>query len=102
MGSFGYSDSRADYFDSVHSWYKNRFNYDVKEEWLVKTPGIVFALATAIRAIYGKRGWGYNSAASVLSIFGLILGNKRRLINNPLIYKDDRYYIDFDDFEEKL
>ena len=101
-GIFGYSDSRADYFESVHSWYKNRFNYDVKEEWLVKTPGIVFALATAIRA-FTEKGDGVIIQQPVYYPFsGLILGNKRRLINNPLIYKDDRYYIDFDDFEEKI
>jgi cystathionine beta-lyase len=101
-GIFGYSDSRADYFNAVRNWYKNRFSYDVKEEWLVKTPGIVFALATAIRAFTAK-GDGVIIQQPVYYPFsGLVLSNERRLVNNPLIYKDGKYYIDFDDFEEKI
>ncbi|HZJ57212.1 MAG TPA: MalY/PatB family protein [Clostridia bacterium] len=101
-GIFGYSDSRADYFNAVHRWHKDRFNYDIKEEWLVKSPGIVFALATAIKA-FTEKGDGVIIQQPVYYPFsGMILNNERRVVNNPLIYKDGKYYMDFDDFEEKV
>ena len=49
-GIFGYSNSKAEYFNAVADWFKYNFNWNVKEEWLIKTPGIVFAVAVAVRA----------------------------------------------------
>ncbi|WP_286680329.1 aminotransferase class I/II-fold pyridoxal phosphate-dependent enzyme [Tepidanaerobacter sp. EBM-49] len=34
--------------------------------------------------------------------FRVIEENGRRLVNNPLIYKDGKYIMDFDDLEEKV
>ena len=49
-GIFGYSDTLTPYFEIVRSWMKRHHDWDVEEDWLVKTPGIVFALAMAVRA----------------------------------------------------
>lgn len=53
-GIYGYSDSKEDYFAAVSGWYHDHFDWDVKPEWLVKTPGVVFALAAAVRAYTEK------------------------------------------------
>ena len=45
-GIFGYSDTLEDYFRAVKSWYKRRFDWEIKSNWIIKTPGIVFALAS--------------------------------------------------------
>ena len=49
-GIFGYSEVKKPYFDSVAGWMKRHYDWDIREEWLVKTPGIVFALAMAVNA----------------------------------------------------
>lgn len=54
-GIFGYSDTKEEYFEAVQSWMKRRHDWDVCEKWLVKTPGIVFAIAMAVRA-FTKEG----------------------------------------------
>ena len=56
-GIFGYSDGKEGYFAAVQNWYRERFGWETKPEWLVKTPGVVFALAAAVRA-YTKEGDG--------------------------------------------
>src|SRR5262245_10357745 len=53
-GIFGYSESGPDYFEALQKWFSRRFNWQVQAEWLVKTPGVVFALNTAIRAFTEK------------------------------------------------
>ncbi len=102
-GIFGYSDSEENYFNALRGWMKQRHGWEVKESWLIKTPGIVFALAMAIRA-YTEEGDGVIIQQPVYYPFSeVIKDNGRRLINNPLVQdKDGNYHIDFVDFEEKL
>ncbi len=50
-GIYGYSETKRDYFRAVSGWYRRYFGFETQEEWLVKTPGVVFAIAAAIRAL---------------------------------------------------
>lgn len=102
-GIFGYSESEDDYFDALKSWMKRRHDWDVEESWLIKTPGIVFALAMAIKA-YTKEGDGVIIQQPVYYPFSEVINdNGRKLVNNPLVRDEDgRYGIDFDDFERKI
>ena len=54
-GIFGYSESRDDYFDVLKNWFERRHGWLIKPEWLVKTPGVVNAICTAVRAFTKKR-----------------------------------------------
>ena len=49
-GVFGYTESDDEYFEVLQNWFSTRFNWTPDRKWLVKTPGIVFALAMAVRA----------------------------------------------------
>lgn len=44
-GIFGYSEVQTPYFEILANWLKKHHNWDVQEKWLIKTPGVVFALA---------------------------------------------------------
>ena len=44
-GIFGYSEVQTPYFEIVANWMKTYHNWEPEEEWLIKTPGVVFALA---------------------------------------------------------
>ena len=46
-GVFGYTESDDEYFEVLKNWFTTRFNWTPEQKWLVKTPGIVFALAMA-------------------------------------------------------
>lgn len=102
-GIFGYSESDDKYFDAVSGWMKRHYNWDVHEEWLIKTPGIVFALAMAVKA-YSREGEGVLIQQPVYYPFSeVILDNKRKLVVSELKQADDgKYYIDYEDFEKKI
>lgn len=101
-GIFGYSDNNEEYFDAVHNWFLKHFNWDTKKEWLIKTPGVVFAIGAAIRALT-KEGDAVLIQRPVYYPFSaMIEQNNRTLINNPLIYENGHYSIDFKDFEQKI
>lgn len=101
-GIYGYSDSKDGYYQAIYSWYRSKFNYEIKKEWIVKTPGVVFALAQAVRA-FTKLGDGVIIQTPVYYPFKeVIIDNGRRVITNSLVLKNAHYEIDFDDFEEKI
>lgn len=101
-GIFGYSEGKEEYFQAVYGWYKKYFGWEVRREWLVKTPGIVFAISNIIRALT-KEGESVLIQQPVYYPFGkAITSNKRKLVNNPLKLVDGHYEIDFGDFEKKI
>lgn len=101
-GIFGYSESKQDYFEAIYNWYKNRFDWEVKQSWLVKTPGVVYAIAVAIRALTHIGDAVIIQQPVYYPFSESVLDNKRKLINNSLVYENGKYYIDFDDFEGKI
>lgn len=101
-GIFGYSEGKEAYFEAVKNWYKNNYSWEVKRNWLVKTQGVVFALAMAIRA-FTKEGEGVLIQQPVYYPFSeAIEDNNRILINNSLRNVNGHYEIDFEDFEKQI
>lgn len=101
-GIFGYSEGKDEYFDAVYNWYKNNFGWEVKRNWLVKTPGVVFGIAAAIRA-FSKEGEGVLIQKPVYYPFSEVIeDNNRVLVNNSLKNVNGHYEIDFEDFENKI
>ena len=69
----------------LQNWFTTRFNWTPDRKWLVKTPGIVFALAMAVRA-FTNEGEGVLINQPVYYPFSMVIDdNDRRLINVPLI-----------------
>lgn len=101
-GIFGYSESTEGYFDALQNWYFNYFGWKVRREWLVKTPGVVYAICAAIRALTNEGDAVLIQKPVYYPFSESILANKRTVVNNPLVYADGKYHIDFSDFEEKI
>lgn len=102
-GIFGYSEVKEAYFNAVAGWLKRHHNWDVKPDWLIKTPGVVFALAMAVRA-FTDIGDSVLIQQPVYYPFSEVIeDNKRVVVSNDLYLGEDyRYHIDFDDFEKKI
>lgn len=99
---FGYSESDEKYFNAVHDWYTKHFHWDTKIEWLTKTPGVVFALAMAVKA-FTQKGEGVLIQQPVYYPFTEVIeDNERKLVNSPLILKGEHYAIDFSDLEKQI
>lgn len=101
-GVFGYTEITPAYFEAVAGWYAARFGWQVKREWLVKTPSVVFAICAAIRA-FTKEGDAVLIQTPVYYPFTeSVRANDRKLVENRLVLEGDRYVIDFGDFEAKI
>lgn len=102
LGIYGYTDSKDDYFQTIAAWYRDYFDWKVEKKWLVKTPGVVFAIGIAIQALT-KEGDAVMIQQPVYYPFSAVVkDNDRILVNNALVLKDGHYEIDFEDFEKKI
>lgn len=102
-GIWGYSEAQESYFEALKDWMFRHHGWQVEPSWLVKTPGVVFALAMAIRA-FTKPGDGVLIQQPVYYPFGeVIRENGRKLVDNTLIQREDGHYeVDFADFAQKI
>ena len=101
-GIFGYSRPDDRYYDALKNWFRIRHNFDFENEDVVNTPGVVFAIAAAIRAFTNKGDSVLLQKPVYYPFENAIKKNERRVVNNPLVYKNGHYEIDFEDFEKKI
>lgn len=102
-GIFGYTETQTEYFNAIAGWMKNQHNWKVQEEWLIKTPGVVFALAMAVKAFTQKGDAVILQLPVYYPFMEVIRDNERKVVSSDLVLgNDNRYHIDFSDFENKI
>lgn len=101
-GIFGYSRPDSRYYAALKKWFKERHSYEIQDEWVVNTPGVCFALATAIKAFTVEGESVLVQKPVYYPFFNMIKSLGRNVVNSPLELKNGHYEIDFKDFEEKI
>lgn len=91
---YGYPVRSESYYQAVCAWMERRHGWKIKPEWLVYVPGVVPALNFAVHA-FTRPGDGVVIQPPVYYPFRKsILENGRRLLENPLVRRGDRYEMD--------
>ena len=102
---YGYSNVKPGdgYLEAVHGWMKRRHRWEVEPEWQLRTPGVCFAIAAAIRSLT-KPGEAVLIQQPVYYPFSsLIEKNGRQKVSSDLILDSDgSYRMDYDDLERKI
>lgn len=103
-GIYGYTDALDDYYSAVGKWIKKQYGYQVSENEIIKTPGVVYAIGAAINA-FTEKGDAVLIQEPVYYPFGSVVkDNGRKLVSSSLVYDSEktRYYVDINDFEKKI
>ena len=99
---YGYTVYPQRYYAAISEWMKKRFDWEIKEEWIVPCYGVVPSMNFAIEA-YSERGDGVVIQSPIYPPFASsVKRRKRTLYDNTLVYRNGRYEIDFEDFEAKI
>lgn len=101
-GIFGYGVPSSEINTVVKHWVKRRYKWDIKEEWLIPSSGVVTSIAFAIQALTEKGDKVLIQTPVYYPFYSMIENNGRKIVKNPLVLKNDKYEIDFNDFEDKL
>ena len=100
-GVYGYAAVPDAFYEAVINWFKRRHNWSIEKDWIMYTPGVVPSLSATIKALTQPGDKVITQTPAYNLFYTSIRNNKCVLSKNSLIYKDDTYYIDFDDLEEK-
>ncbi|WP_141046917.1 MalY/PatB family protein [Aliarcobacter cryaerophilus] len=99
---FGYTMVPNEYFEAEISWWKKRFNYEIKKEHIIPTAGVIPSLSAIIQT-FCKKDDKILIQTPVYHYFNIVIENNNcKTVTNSLIYENDKYEVDFIDFEEKL
>ena len=101
-GIFGYSVPDENFYETVKNWQKTEHDFDIARHWVVTTPGVVFAIACAIKAFTREEEAVIIQTPVYYPFKNMILANNRKLVTSSLFEKDGKWQIDFDDFEKKI
>ncbi len=96
----GYTGPTQAYYDAVVGFMKRRHNWDIKQEWLVQTGGVVSAFYNAVRMLT-EPGDGVMMFTPVYyPFYSAAKLQQRQLVRMPLTLQDGRYDIDYDLLEQ--
>jgi len=98
---FGYTRwNHSDYKGSIVTWFKERFAADVEEDWIIYSPSVIYSIARLIE-MNSTQGEGVVIQTPAYdAFFKTIKASKRKLVENPLLYRDGIYSLDFADLEK--
>lgn len=96
----GYAGPTAEYLEAVKGWMKRRHNYDIQNDWIVNSAGVVSAFFAAVRA-FTEVGDGVIIMPPVYyPFYNAINFAGRSVAKSPLVNNNGHYTIDFENLEE--
>lgn len=99
---FGYPANSSQVTTAFRSWLKIRHNWQVPEETITLSPGLLTGIASAIQ-ILSKKGDGIVVQTPAYNpFFTIIEKNGRTITRNPLLQQGRRFLIDFQNLENAL
>jgi cystathionine beta-lyase len=101
-GVYGYVRVPESYYQSVIQWFSRRHGWTMQREHILYTTGVVPAIAAILQGIT-RPGDRVLLQTPVYNCFYSCVRNAGNiLVENPLVFEDGRFRIDFEDFERKI
>lgn len=99
---FGYNLRLDSFYEALQLWQQKRFNWEIKREWVIATPGIVPAIALCLQC-FTEPGDSVLIQTPVYTPFHTtVTDHNRQLLCSALHNDNGVYSIDWDDFERKI
>lgn len=92
----GYSNRNEAYHQALMDWVKERHQWEIEKDWILFSPGVVPALSMLVMALTEPGDKVIVQPPVYFPFFSSVKQNKRRLLRNPLIWKENQYVMDLD------
>lgn len=101
-GIFGYTRPSQEYHDSIRNWLDKHHDWQIKQEWTSFIPGIVKGIGFVV-SCFTDRNDKIIIQPPVYHPFRIIPTlQHRKVIDNELILKENRYYMDLEGLKKKI
>ena len=99
---YGYTIVPDELFDAYIDWWDSRYNLKMSKEDMAYSVGVMPSISSMIRCLTEENDEILIQSPVYHVFFYVIEDNNRKVLENPLIYENGEYRIDFDDLDEKL
>lgn len=100
-GIFGYTKVPDSYYKATTDWFQRRHNWEIHSSDIIYTSGVVPAISAIIKALTQPGDKVIIQTPVYNCFFSSIRNNDCIASENELIYRDNTYYIDFEDLERR-
>ena len=101
-GVFGYTKVPDEYFQATIDWFSSRHALQMRRERMLYTSGVVPAVSAVIKAIAEPGSKIVVQTPAYNCFFSSIRNNGCQVLENPLVYEDSTYRMDFEDLQRKV
>ncbi|MEI6856254.1 MalY/PatB family protein [Psychrilyobacter sp.] len=98
---FGYTMENERYIGSLVNWVEKRHGYKLSGNKIAHSPTVITSLNLLIKTLTNEGDKVMIQSPTYPQFVKQIKNNNRKIVINELVEKEDRYEIDFIDFEEK-
>ena len=99
---YGYTIVPDELFQAYIGWWDRRYDFKMSREDMLYSIGVMPSISSMIRCLTDV-GDNILIQTPVYHVFFYVIeDNNRNVLENPLIYENGEYKIDFDDLDEKL
>ena len=101
-GIFGYAGITDEWYEAYIGWWKHRHGFTMERDWLIFTTGVVPAISSMVRKLTTPAEKVLIQTPVYNIFFNSILNNGRVVLESPLVLKNNRYEMDFEQLEKDL
>ncbi|RDY29133.1 pyridoxal phosphate-dependent aminotransferase [Romboutsia weinsteinii] len=103
QGIYGYTTRPDSYNQSIVNWASRRYNWNIKSDWLIFSPGVVPTISLVIQEMTSKNDKIMIQEPVYSPFNSVVKDNSRELVISPLKKLEDGSYImDYEDIESKI
>jgi len=101
-GILGYNIKPEGFYTSVINWLKRRFDWEVQQDWISFTPGVVSALNFGVLSLTEPGQKVIIQTPVYAPFFKVVKNHNRQLIVNELKLQHGRYVMDLNHLESQI
>ena len=101
-GIFGYAGITDEWYEAYIGWWKHRHGFTMERDWLIFATGVVPAISSMVRKLTTPAEKVLIQTPVYNIFFNSILNNGRVVLESPLVLKNNRYEMDFEQLEKDL
>ncbi|MDD2971002.1 MAG: pyridoxal phosphate-dependent aminotransferase [Lachnospiraceae bacterium] len=98
-GIYGYTDINEGFYEAIIRWFRDKNHTDVKKEEILFCPRISISVSLAVETYTNPGEEVIIHTPSYDALYEGIVKNHRVAVESPLIIRDGKYTIDFDELE---
>lgn len=99
-GIFGYGHKSNEFLEAAVNWQKKRNGWDIEKEWILFTPGIIPALNFIVETLCHPGDKVIIQSPVYYPFANIITSNGCHIANNPLVFNDGKYEMNFSELEK--